>query len=266
MTDDQKREDRARDERYLDLALERAGQGLDPPEAADFERLAAEAPSASRREAASYELTAAQIHFASLRPLPLRADLRKEIVEDGVASLGDPAVAASRPTWIAPFHWLGWVAAAAALLFAFSIERSEPESLSTAARVERLASAPDARTLPWSATEDPAAAGASGDVVWSTERQAGFMRIRGLAPNDPTAAQYQLWIFDATRTEENSVAGAGAIPVDGGVFDVTAGELVVPITPKLPVGQPTLFAVTVERPGGVTVSRQERIVLAAAVD
>jgi hypothetical protein len=48
------------------------------------------------------------------------------------------------------------------------------------------------------------------------------MRIRGLAPNDPRRAQYQFWIFDATRNERD--------PVDGGVSDVTAGEVVVPIT------------------------------------
>jgi hypothetical protein len=32
------------------------------------------------------------------------------------------------------------------------------------------------------------------------------------------------------------------------------------------VGRPTLFAVTLERPGGVVVSTRERLVLAAGVD
>jgi hypothetical protein len=125
------------------------------------------------------------------------------------------------------------------------------------ARAELLASAPDARTIAWSATGDPAARGAAGDVVWSASRQQGFMRIRGLAANDPTLAQYQLWIFDARRDQ--------AHPVDGGVFDVRDGEVVVPIRAAVQVFQPTLFAVTVERPGGVVVSKRERIVLAAAL-
>ena len=53
--------------------------------------------------------------------------------------------------------------------------------------------------------------------------------------------------------------------VDGGVFDVTStGEVIVPITAKLRVDDATLFAVTVEQPGGVVVSKREHIVVAAA--
>lgn len=125
------------------------------------------------------------------------------------------------------------------------------------ARAQLLATAPDATTLAWTATEDPAAQGASGDVVWSASRQKGFMRFAGLAVNDPKQLQYQLWIFDKHRDQ--------AFPVDGGVFDVTpAGEVIVPISAKLPVGEPVLFAVTVEKPGGVVVSKRERIVVTAA--
>lgn len=128
------------------------------------------------------------------------------------------------------------------------------------ARQALLASAPDVETLPWSLTADPAARGASGDVVWSASRQEGYMRFVGLAPNDPKVLQYQLWIFDKLRDER--------YPVDGGVFDVGAigpdGELVIKITAKLAVGEPVLFAVTVEPPGGVVVSKRERIVVTAA--
>ena len=54
--------------------------------------------------------------------------------------------------------------------------------------------------------------------------------------------------------------------VDGGVFDVGAnGEVVVPIHAHVAAGTPKLFAVTVERPGGVVVSKRERIVVAATV-
>jgi hypothetical protein len=126
-----------------------------------------------------------------------------------------------------------------------------------------LAEDPDAVTVAWKAGQDPAiAAGADlGDVVWSPRLQQGFMRIRGLAANDPAVEQYQLWIFDAERND--------AYPVDGGVFDVTAasadGEVVVPMDPRLPVGRATLFAVTVEKPGGVVVSSRERLPLLAAV-
>lgn len=124
-------------------------------------------------------------------------------------------------------------------------------------RAELLASAPDAATLTWARTGDAAAQAASGDVVWSPARQRGYMRFVGLAPNDPKLSQYQLWIFDKQRDER--------FPVDGGVFDVTAsGEVIVAISAKLPVGEPVLFAVTVEPPGGVVVSKRERIVVTAA--
>jgi hypothetical protein len=125
------------------------------------------------------------------------------------------------------------------------------------ARAALLANAKDVTTLAWTATEDSAAKGASGDVVWSASQQKGFMRFVGLAVNDPKQLQYQLWIFDKNRDQ--------AFPVDGGVFDITpAGEVIVPISAKLPVGEPVLFAVTVEQPGGVVVSKRERIVVTAA--
>ena len=55
-----------------------------------------------------------------------------------------------------------------------------------------------------------------------------------------------------------------AFPVDGGVFDVNSnGEVVVAITPKLRVNDLGMFAVTVEKPGGVVVSKRERIVVTA---
>ncbi len=125
------------------------------------------------------------------------------------------------------------------------------------ARAQLLATAKDVTTLAWTATADDAAKGASGDVVWSASQQKGFMRFVGLAVNDPKALQYQLWIFDKNRDQ--------AFPVDGGVFDITpSGEVIVPISAKLPVGEPVLFAVTVEKPGGVVVSKRERIVVTAA--
>ena len=46
----------------------------------------------------------------------------------------------------------------------------------------------------------------------------------------------------------------------GGVFDVQGGDVVVPIRAAIRVFEPTLFAVTVERPGGVVVSKRERVI------
>ena len=44
----------------------------------------------------------------------------------------------------------------------------------------------------------------------------------------------------------------------------SSGEVVVRIDPKLHVSEAALFAVTIERPGGVVVSKRERIVVTAA--
>ena len=125
------------------------------------------------------------------------------------------------------------------------------------ARAALLAEHDDAATIAWTATKDPTANGASGDVVWSPSQQRGYMRFVGLAANDPREFQYQLWIFDKERDQ--------AYPVDGGVFDVSStGEVIVPITARIKVADATLFAVTVEKPGGVVVSKRERIVVTAA--
>ncbi len=128
------------------------------------------------------------------------------------------------------------------------------------ARSNLLANAPDVKQLAWALPDpkapDPAAKGATGDVVWSAAKQQGYMRFVGLAPNDPKKLQYQLWIFDKNRDDK--------YPVDGGVFDVSAsGEVVVAISARIPVTDATLFAVTVEAPGGVVVSKRERLVMIA---
>ena len=84
------------------------------------------------------------------------------------------------------------------------------------------------------------------------------MRFVGMPVNDATAEQYQLWIIDPDRDEE---------PIDGGVFDIeSSGEVVVPINAKLAVLNPAAFAITIEKPGGVVVSTQERLPLIAPVN
>jgi hypothetical protein len=85
------------------------------------------------------------------------------------------------------------------------------------------------------------------------------MRLEGLEVNAPDEYQYQLWIFDRNRDER--------YPVDGGVFDMPPGgdAAEVPIQAKLAVAEPTLFAVTVEEPGGVVVSSRARIATVAEV-
>ncbi|MBL8267698.1 anti-sigma factor [Steroidobacter sp.] len=114
-------------------------------------------------------------------------------------------------------------------------------------------------TRTWQTTQDPAASGVTGDVVWDPRTQNGYLRFRGLQANNADELQYQLWIFDGTRDER--------YPVDGGVFDIPPGqgEVIIPITAKLEIRNPAMFAVTIEKPGGSVVSSRDRIVVLAPV-
>lgn len=154
--------------------------------------------------------------------------------------------------------WSPWIMVAAALFVIISY-LPKTETPPTELRLELLAAAPkDLIELDWTVLEDPSSIDATGSLTWSGERQEGYMVFDGLAVNDPSVEQYQLWIFDdATDTR---------YPVDGGVFDIPegGGRVIIPIDPKIRVRDAFQFAITVERPGGVVVSERERIPLLAA--
>lgn len=176
--------------------------------------------------------------------------------------------------------WKGWAVAVAASLVAAvgwapriaeqmtgpptqlvggPVGQPERPTQDFAARRQQLMGSSDGFVqVAWTATEDPAAVGVSGDLVWSTELQEGYMLFNGLPVNDAAEWQYQLWIFDRRQDER--------FPIDGGIFDVGAdGAVIVPIQAKLQVGEPYLFAVTIEKPGGVVVSSRERLPLVATL-
>jgi anti-sigma-K factor RskA len=272
-----------RAQRTHDLLADRALFGLDDAEARELRELGADADD-------SYDLAAAAVDLATLPIEPMPAAVAERIaaarhprtlagwimpgaptteapaepigsdVPGGqVAPAGRAVPTAPAPiTRLRPRRRTAVVLLSAASLAlvagAWWLLRSRPAPTAAQARTDLLATAADASRLTWHPT--PEATGASGDVVWSPSTQRGFMRFVGLPPNDPTKTQYQLWIFDRQRDQ--------AYPVDGGVFDVAStGEVIVPITAKLWVGDAALFAVTVERPGGVVVSRREHIVVTA---
>ncbi len=209
-------------------------------------------------------------------------DLAERLIADGEAMVGSrhrtaPPLAASSGgvvTRIRPARrrraLLVWALATAAGL-AVLVPRLSPLWRNTIADAAAPALDPSATQLlaelradpavvpvRWAESEDPAAVNADGEVWWDAARQRGVLRIRGLVPNDPRLAQYQLWIVDAERDAR--------YPVDGGVFDIGRdGEVLVVIDARVPVRRATLFAVTLEAPGGVVVSTRERLVLTAAV-
>ncbi len=171
-----------------------------------------------------------------------------------------------------PFmQWLGWAlagAACVALGFSLWINLQKPTTVEIVKEVppkiipvsdqynNLLNSAKDVQKTTW--TNPANDKEILGEVVWSEAEQKGFMKFKGLAANDVAKETYQLWIFDETQDEKT--------PVDGGVFDVKGnGEVLIPIDAKLKVQKPKLFAITVEKPGGVVVSKREKLVAIAKV-
>jgi anti-sigma-K factor RskA len=153
----------------------------------------------------------------------------------------------------------GWYAAAAlaiALLLVINRQVSLPSSPPLAEqRAELLQVAADVITVPWARSDQPGYEQVTGDVAWSGERQQGYLRLAGLPVNDRAREQYQLWIVDPDRDVR---------PVDGGVFDIrTGGESLIAIDAKLAVAKPTVFAITLEQPGGVVVSDGPLLVVAS---
>lgn len=261
--------------RPSELLADRALVGLSDEEIAELRDLGA-------ADDDSYDLAAAAVDLATLSVDEMPAGMADRIADRAIAARSpkipttiagwsmpnmpvtptapvEPAVApppvipidSKRKRSVVPWIISGMAVAAAAVVFlvvrpAGPIDPSSDRSELIAAGASKIA---------WKATKE--APGTSGDVVWSETAQRGYMRFVGLSPNDPTKTQYQLWIFDKTRDQ--------AYPVDGGVFDVSStGEVLVPISAKLHVDDVALFAVTVEKPGGVVVSKREHIVVTAA--
>lgn len=249
-------------QRLLDLAADRALGELSPEDARELDALIAEHGDDVLLE---LELAAAEVELAyhaaaGVEPLP--ADLRARLVDEGVqlvAAQAQPRPALRPTPSPAPRPVAAWLLAAAAAVLAVigwwpkAAPTPAPSAPDVGEVYAALRAAPDAIVHDWAATEH--APGASGDVVWSQDEQRGVMHIRGLFRNDPTVEQFQLWIIDGTQ----------AHPIDGGVFDVEGDDVLIPIDAKLAVADPTAFAITVEKPGGVVVSSQERVVLLAAL-
>ncbi|MGD9561964.1 MAG: anti-sigma factor [Pyrinomonadaceae bacterium] len=262
-------------ENVLDLLYDRYAFGLSEEEAAELERLGYD-PS----EAESIERTIAVLGLTGLDPEARMPDsLRSKLTLDADKFFGskpadDAAVpqrqivldgGSARP-W---FGWLGWAAAAAACI-ALAVTLLVPrtgdvvvvpptptpeERLTPAQERQKLIGSPGLVTAEWAKAKMEEIT-VSGDVVWSPGKQTGYLRLRGLPKNDPTKESYQLWIVDPSQEK----------PIDGGVFDITVdGEAIIPIDANLNAPNPKLFAITIEKPGGVVVSEMKKFAAQAPV-
>lgn len=270
-------------ERLADLLVQRATEGLSEVDQHELDELLAAYPDSDPQ---ALEVTTAALLLAGdwkEEPMPesvrRRLDAAAAEFSAGTSNVSQLSAAVARPREGKPSasksSGFAWFAAAASIVLAIAAwvprldyqQSPQVDLLSQASQDYRTLTDERQKLLAsskpllkeWSATEDPAGTAVKGDVVWDPVTQTGYMRFTGLPANDPGTLQYQLWIFDETRDER--------YPVDGGVFNIPSGdgEVVVPILAKLPVRTPKLFAVTIERPGGVVVSSRERIVVVAAV-
>jgi len=188
------------------------------------------------------------------------------------SALFTPAAAARRPFW----DWFGWaVAAAAVIVLGINLytTRLKPNEI---VKVQTPTPSPEQVLKPEQMREQLIASASdlmrvnvgagnmkdmqpSGDVVWSNAKQTGYLRLTGLPKNDPGKQTYQLWIVAENQDPKT--------PVDGGVFNVNSdGEVVIPIDPKVKALNPKAFAVTIEKPGGVPVSKQEKVAALGKVE
>lgn len=286
-------------ERLLELLADQTIFGLNDEEVTELEQL--KNNFTNLEEDASLELTAAAITLASLETVEeMPTGLRTKLFADAAdffsraeqmrteADNASPAEALSEvPTqerysdYVKPasspnpfWQWLGWAFAAAAcvaLAVNLWLTRAQkpvevaknPEVLQTPSpeltpaqkRAQLLASATDAVQL--SLTSPTNEKEVLGDVVWSNSQQKGFVRVRGLPANNVSEEAYQLWIVDEAQNPKT--------PLSGGVFNVTSGEVVVPIEAQLKVKNPKAIAISKERAGGVVVSAPERLVALAKI-
>ncbi|MBM3982758.1 MAG: anti-sigma factor [Planctomycetes bacterium] len=229
--------------RLDDLLATEATQGLSLDEATELDALLLAFPD---EDPDGLERAAAAIHNALARPEPVPPALLERLQLAAVAVAPAPVVPRAvrpRPAWLA---WSGWAVAAglAGVLVYVQIPRRPvvpvPEPTFAELRDALRPQAPEFVGAKQAAT---------GSIVWSDAKQEGYMELRGLAPVDPAAGTYQLWIVDADRKDSE--------PVDGGVFRVNAdGTALVKIRAPIRVKRAAAFAVTRERdPNGVVVSK-----------
>ena len=248
----------------LELLTIRATEGLNADQARRLQELLTEH---GEQDTADLDLAAAAAANAfgleSARDLDNAPEtLKAKLLADADSFFGRRGdnVASLRPQPRPAPQWnWGWATAAALALvmLATNVVNFDTSRSVEDARVELLADASDATRLSWATPENPEFAAVTGDVVWSDERQEGYMLLTGMPVNDPARSQYQLWVVDPERDGN---------PVDGGVFDIPAGTstVVIPIDAKLAVENPVAFAITREQPGGVVVSKGPLLVVASA--
>lgn len=239
----------------------------------DFEslqKLLRDQPEARRTHRRSMMMDTALRDHAEAHMLAVAIDNTAKTENTQSSETASPAratvAAGSRFTWR---EAIAWSTAAASLLLATAIWLKRPatapssssvassQSSSEILRVEEiepatvvltiadqrkqlLASAPDVLHLQLVSDNGSGVNESGGDIAWSSGRQIGYLRLRGLTNNDSAGRQYQLWIV-GSDVSGNEIINGGVFPVDQ-----STGELIFPILADQFVQQPMMFVVDVE--------------------
>lgn len=264
-------------EKMLDLLCDKFVYGLSEEDARKLEELGFDPTEAESIEQTVAALSLAGIDTGTEMPESLKAKLVSDANRFFPSAEGESRPAPERQiildrgtrSWP---NWLGWAAAAVAsiaLVISLVVPRREyrvdvPPTPSLEQRPDirqqrqQLMASAGVVKAEWKGGNMTETSKVSGDVVWSDAEQAGYMRLSGLPMNDKSRETYQLWIYDETQDKKT--------PIDGGVFDITSeGEVIIPIDAKLKARNPSTFAITVEKPGGVVVSKAEKVAALAPV-
>jgi anti-sigma-K factor RskA len=177
------------------------------------------------------EAAAALAHNAPARALP--PELRARVLAR--VSRGKTMAFPRRSNWI-PWTLAACLALSCAYLVAESeglrkrIARLEKRDIFSRVQIaslsSKLESAPNANAV----------------VVWDEKKQRGILKVTQL-PRNADDRDYQLWLVDPRYKD----------PINGGVFHVANdGTLSVTFQPNAPVREAQVFAISLERKGGVT--------------
>jgi hypothetical protein len=246
-------------DRLEELLADRATMGLSAVEQAELVGLLEQFPDVDPRE---WDEAAAMLDLALFTPdQPLPAELFIRLAEDAPRHLSvtqTPDLKAFNPRWI--YASWGLVLALSIAVVWLVVDRSTigraKPSDSIVQKRTQLEAIPGTQKYTV-AKADP---GQSGEIVWHSGKQEGYLELKSFTPNDPQQARYQIWIVDGTRKDPKH-----AQPVDGGLFDVNPdGSALVPVRSALPVGEAVAFAITKEVPTGVVVSEGPHLMVLVA--
>jgi hypothetical protein len=254
--------------RWEELQVTRLLFGLTAEEKTEYDDFASQIP-AEERDQLDTVVASLDVVWSDRQSEPLPEHLRHAIrIRASQELVSKPVVSLTRPSTnpasaLRGNNYLPWFVSAVCLMLAVftwisnrPTDNVRPDVAQL--RAELIAANQGLVQAQWTPGPTPSE-GATGDVVWSASQQQGFMRFRGLPVNTPGKEQYQLWIFARNQSDKT--------PIDGGVFDITSTEeVIIPINAKLFVQDAFMFAVTIEKPGGVVVSSRERLPLLAMVE